>query len=100
MGLFQCLFSGCRLNQSDFSLPPPPAIHTGNRIDPGVNWQFDTSVDALDWLHPKNQLVPVDEGASMAMSSMSLARTLSANTCNARVSSFNQIEEEEGEKAE
>lgn len=46
--IYQCLFSGCLLNESKFDIDPP----TGIEVCPGRTWDHDPQLHALDWLRP------------------------------------------------
>lgn len=61
--IFQCLFKGTRLNNSEYDLKQPPMIEIGSNQN-RVEWRFDPREEALDWLikRPRDSESPRDTG--------------------------------------
>jgi hypothetical protein len=61
--IFQCLFKGTRLNNSEYDLKQPPMIELGS-AENRVEWRFDPREEALDWLikRPTNSDSPRETG--------------------------------------
>lgn len=61
--IFQLLFKGTRLNNSEYDLKQPPVIEIGSNGN-RVEWRFDPREEALDWLiqRPRDAESPRDKG--------------------------------------